>query len=390
MNITPEQVKQITTQLAAVETKTDLAALLSEAQNILHGKTCKPITATAFAYHMNPYMNKNRYRNFTIKKKSGGARVIYAPTNDLKAILRALNLILQCMYTPARVVTGFVPGRSIVDNAKCHIGHRYVYNIDVKDFFHSFDRNRVKLAFMYAPFNLRDKREPLAFFLASLCTQAFRFPGEVVKAILVQGSPTSPTLTNIICATLDRRLTGLARRFGVTYSRYADDITFSSEHCPYNREDFQRELLRIIEGQGLTLNPDKTRLQNLAHRQEVTGLIVNEKVNVRRRYVKQLRMYLYYLEKYGFYKAEAIFLRDYLADRKHNVKGNPQMLNVLGGKLDFLRMVKGQEDSTYISLLQRFQRFDFRPTKISKTLDAWEMGGIKEGMKIYYGQDKEK
>ena len=153
------------------------------------------------------------------------------------------------------------------------------------------------MGFMYEPFNLNGKKEPLAFLLASLCTHPFEIDGEV-KTVLPQGSPTSPTLTNILCRKLDRRLTGLAYRFGATYTRYADDITFSSPHNIYTDEAFNKELKRIIEeDQKLVINPKKTRLQKAGYRQEATGLIVNEKVNVRRRYVKQIRMWLYYWEK---------------------------------------------------------------------------------------------
>jgi RNA-directed DNA polymerase len=99
---------------------------------------------------------------------------------------------------------------------------------------------------MYEPFNLNGDREFLAFLLASLCTHPIEIDG-LLKTVLPQGSPTSPTLTNILCTKLDRRLTGLANRFGVTYTRYADDITFSSPHNIYSDEIFTAELKRIIE-----------------------------------------------------------------------------------------------------------------------------------------------
>ncbi|MCS6834005.1 MAG: reverse transcriptase domain-containing protein, partial [Flammeovirgaceae bacterium] len=138
----------------------------------------------------------------------------------------------------------------------------------MKDFFHTFDRNRVKMAFMYEPFNLKGDREPLAFLLASLCTHPLEIEGEI-KTVLPQGSPTSPTLTNILCRKLDRRLTGLANRFGATYTRYADDITFSSSHNIYKDEEFEKELKRIIEeDRKLVINEEKTRLQKATYRQE--------------------------------------------------------------------------------------------------------------------------
>lgn len=369
MKIEQQHIDQIRQKFASMQSKEDLLALLNEAKNILYNKECKPFELKSLTYYANPDLCKKRYAKFTVKKKSGGERVINAPVSGLKSILRSLNFILQCVYEPHNAATGFVLNKSIVDNARVHVGNHHVYNLDIKDFFHSFDRNRVKMGFIYEPFNLNGEREPLAFLLASLCTHPFEVNGEI-KNILPQGSPTSPTITNILCKKLDRRLTGLANRFGAKYTRYADDITFSSPHNIYNDEDFKKELERIIAddnllkvngklieiGPQLNINTDKTRLQKSAHRQEVTGLIVNDKVNVRQRYVKQIRMWLYYWEKYGYEKAHQIFTRDYITDKEHVKKGKPNLVNVLDGKLEFLKMVKGVEDSTFKTLKKRFDK----------------------------------
>jgi hypothetical protein len=356
MKLEQAHIDQIRKQFAEMKSKEDLVKLLSDAKNMLYGEECKPVQLKSLTYYANPTLCKKRYQTFKIKKKSGQDRIIHAPVKGLKSILRSLNFVLQCVYEPHKAATGFVLEKSIVDNAKKHVGHRYVLNMDLKDFFHTFDRNRVKMGFIYEPFNLNGEREPLAFLLASLCTHPLEIDGEV-KTVLPQGSPTSPTLTNILCRKLDRRLTGLAKRFGAVYTRYADDITFSSYHNIYKNEEFQKELKRIIEeDQKLVINPNKTRLQKAGHRQESTGLIVNDKVNVRRRYVKQIRMWLYYWEKYGYEKAEQIFKRDYIADKGHVKKMNAHLKNVLNGKLEFLKMVKGAEDGTYKKLKERFDK----------------------------------
>ena len=136
-------------------------------------------------------------------------------------------------------------------------------------------------------------------------------------------------------------MSGLAKRFGVNYTRYADDITFSSSHNVYNDPIFKEELKRIIEeDQKLVVNPAKTRLQKAGYRQEATGLVVNEKVNVRRRYVKQIRMWLYLWEKWGYEIASDKFSRDYITDKGHVKKNNTKLENVLDGKLLYLKMVK--------------------------------------------------
>ena len=384
MKIEQAHIDQIRKQFAELQGKDDLVKLLSDAKNMLYGEECKPVQLKSLTYYANPTLCKTRYQTFTIKKKSGADRTIHAPVKGLKSILRSLNFVLQCVYEPHEAATGFVLEKSIVDNAKKHVGHHYVLNMDLKDFFHTFDRNRVKMGFIYEPFNLNGDKEPLAFLLASLCTHPFEIDGEV-KTVLPQGSPTSPTLTNILCKKLDRRLTGLANRFGATYTRYADDITFSSPHNIYTDEEFNKELKRIIEeDQKLVINPKKTRLQKAGYRQEATGLIVNDKVNVRMRYVKQIRMWLYYWEKYGYEKAEQIFKRDYIADKGHVKNINAHLVNVLDGKLEFLKMVKGAEDGTYKGLKERFDLLVGYTDPINQVLNTWQTKGIDQAMSIYY------
>ncbi len=385
MKIEQAHIDQIRKQFADLQSKEDLVKLLSDAKNMLYGEESKPVQLKSLTYYANPTLCKKRYQTFTIKKKSGADRTIHAPVKGLKSILRSLNFVLQCVYEPHEAATGFVLAKSIVDNAKKHVGHHYVLNMDLKDFFHTFDRNRVKMGFMYEPFNLNGAKEPLAFLLASLCTHPFEIDGEV-KTVLPQGSPTSPTLTNILCKKLDRRLTGLANRFGATYTRYADDITFSSPHNIYTNEEFNKELKRIIEeDQKLHINPKKTRLQKAGYRQEATGLIVNNKVNVRRKYVKQIRMWLYYWEKYGYEKAEQIFKRDYIADKGHVKNMNTQIVNVLDGKLEFLKMVKGIEDGTYKGMKKRFNKLtqnSLSPTKLNHSDDNQNRMSEKETISI--------
>lgn len=384
MKIEQKHIEQIRKEFAELQSKEDLVKLLSEAKKMLYGVECKPIQLKSLTYYANPTLCKKRYQSFTIKKKSGTDRTIHAPVKGLKSILRSLNFVLQCNYEPHEAATGFVIEKSIVDNARKHVGHHYVLNMDLKDFFHTFDRNRVKMGFMYEPINLNGEKEPLAFLLASLCTHPFEIDGEV-KTVLPQGSPTSPTITNILCYKLDRRLTGLANRFGAIYTRYADDITFSSPHNIYKDEAFNNELKRIIEDdQKLVINPNKTRLQKAGYRQEVTGLIVNDKVNVSRRYVKQIRMWLYYWEKFGYEKAGQIFKRDYIAEKGHIKNMNAHLGNVLDGKLEFLKMVKGVEDGTYKGLKERFDLL-VKPSEVvleSKSVDLDSILGVfaKQGL----------
>jgi RNA-directed DNA polymerase len=287
---------------------------------------------------------------------------------------------------------GFVLQKSIVDNAQIHVGNNYVLNMDLKDFFFSFDLYRVKFGLLHEIWGIQniskyrqsneseyEIKDQLAFLIACLCTHSFEVEGGL-RRVLPQGSPASPTITNILCKKLDRRLSGLAKRFGINYSRYADDITFSSMHNIYASEDFNNELIRIIrEDQKFIINEQKTRLQKKGFRQEATGLIINDKVNVRRRHVKNIRMWLYYWEKYGFHKASDIFQNQYALDKGHVKNSSSNFIKVLKGKLEFLKMVKGANDGTYLKLVIRFN-------KLLKSISPQDLVLVSNGLISNYDQ----
>lgn len=236
-----------------------------------------------------------------------------------------------------------------------HIGHHYVFNIDLENFFPSIPQARVWARIQLPPFNFpRD----VANVVAGLCCHV---NGDGTANVLPQGAATSPLLTNAICDKLDRRMRGVARRFGLHYSRYADDMTFSSMHNTYKGKPiynegsvFRTEIKRIIEEQGFKMNDKKTRLQRDGERQEVTGLTVNQRANVTRKYVRDLRWMLHCWEKDGYDKAYAVFYNYYKRTKGYIKKGEPVMENVIDGKLNYMRMVKGAKDPTYLKLLARY------------------------------------
>jgi len=350
--------QDIVNRVNEIKTKTDLLSLLNDLKADDLGDRAYPFTMKQLNYYCNPNKTRRRYTQFEIPKKTGGKRQITAPVKTLKSLLTYVNVMLQAMYVPAPCVMGFTTGRSIADNAKAHVGKHYVFNIDLKNFFPSIRQARVWKKLQCPPFNFKNdkehglKRRVLADVIAGLCCMKI----DEKTYVLPQGAPTSPVLTNIICERLDRRLTGLANRFGVTYTRYADDITFSSMHNVYqNDSDFIKELHRIIEGQGFAINPDKTRLAKVNQRQEVTGLTVNQKPNVTRKYVQDVRHILHTWQVKGYMQAYADFLPHYKSEKGHIKKGEPVLENVLLGKLDYLKMIKGEEDSTYLRLKGTFE-----------------------------------
>jgi retron-type reverse transcriptase len=436
MKITPEQNITIQKLFKKMNSKNDFLALLNEAKTFVYGDKVIPFEEKQLNYYINKdsTADKNKkskqnlcillnqgdnrfddsskklsYTSFTIKKKSGADRTIHAPVKGLKEFQKALNIILQCVHKPNSAATGFILGKSIVDNAKVHVGQIYVYNLDLKDFFPSVDKSRVWGRLLVAPFDLNSsaKRKKIANMIATLsCTpmEVERLVDnqwtKITTSVLPQGAPTSPTLTNAICERLDKQLAGVAKRFGLNYTRYADDITFSSKHNNYelapdkfekifvHGSTFDKEIRRIIANQNFHLQESKVRLQKEGFRQEVTGLVVNDKVNVTRRYIKQLRQWLYYWETYGYDKSYSFFLQKYTRDKGNVKKRQPNMIMVLDGKLLYLKMVKGEDDSSYLKLKKRFDVLSDDKTILkesnSKTIiDQILHIGLEEAMKNY-------
>jgi retron-type reverse transcriptase len=266
-------------------------------------------------------------------------------------MLTYLNVVFQAMYEPTEAAMGFVLGRSIADNASVHVGKYYVFNTDLKDFFPSIQQPRIWAVLQLKPFSLNKE---LASVIAGLCCMQ----DANGDGVLPQGSPCSPILTNIICRQLDRRLTGLAKRFNLKYTRYADDITFSSDYNVFQDDsEFMTEFKRIIADQHFIFNDKKTRLQKSNERQEVTGLVVNEKVNVVREYVRDIRNLLYIWKRYGYEQAYAKFFPRYVSSKAYRPKnqGMPSMESVIAGKLLYLRMVMGEDSSVYSKLVDTFE-----------------------------------
>jgi len=382
-------------QFRALKNKEDLLELLNKILATELGKTSKKkFTVNQLNYFLarlagkkdsigkNP--DKDIYSTFEIKKKSGAPRTINAPDNELVLLLHCIDILVKKIYKPHHCAYGFIEGKSIVDNAKIHVGKNYVYNIDLKDFFHSFDLNKVKMGFYNPPFNLKGELEPIAYILACLTTYQIND-----KRVLPQGSPTSPSISNVLCWRLDHRLSGLAKRFGADYTRYADDITFSSNHNCY-KDKFITELKRIIKTQSLSINPKKTRLQSKLERQEVTGLTVNEKVNVTRKYLKDVRMYIYYCEQYGIEKATYLYEKDYREHKSELMYEKPPAIDLfLKGKLNYLSMVKGKDDPTYFKLENRFAKlFGNKTNYISSIIELWKSKGIDAARDKFYKNKK--
>ena len=330
-----------------------------EYQNIDAYSERKPFSRKQLSYNLR---NADAlYKTFQIPKKSGKPRTITAPNASLKAIQRCLALLLQEAYQPSISVNGFVPGRSIVSNASVHADKKFVLNLDLENFFPSISFGRVIAVLQLNPIAAQPK---VAYYITQLACHNGSLP---------QGAPTSPVISNLICQRLDRRIESLVKSHQVAYTRYADDLTLSSD------QPFENGLLnhldQIIQDEGFTVNMEKVRLQLKNNRQEVTGLTVNEKVNVPRKYLREVRAMLHNWETLGYEAAQQKFLSSYttrISVKKK--KGQPQLRNVVGGKINYLKMVRGGEDTLYLKFKEQYGKLERGKTaiKAAKPAPEWQ------------------
>jgi RNA-directed DNA polymerase len=294
------------------------------------------------------------YKTFRIRKKSGGSRTIQDPHPSLKILQQKLATVLALVYPVRPSAHGFLGDRSILTNATRHAGRRYVLNVDLKDFFPSINFGRVRGLFMAKPYGL--PAEP-ATVLAQICIYENELP---------QGAPTSPIVSNMICRRLDFALQELAREHRCTYTRYADDLTFSTTRTNFpaalahsvvevtgNRLVVGDDLAQAIEDNWFSVNERKVRLQLQDARQEVTGLTVNIFPNVRRRYIREIRGMIHAISAYGIEAAEKMFFDKYDHRSRNPDYDLPSLKRVLQGKLEFVRMVKGDAHPVYRNLYGR-------------------------------------
>ena len=280
--------------------------------------------------------NEPKYKSFTISKKSGGTRVIQEPNVQLKQYQSILNFYLQQYYHLLKPegVFGFVinPDKSIkkcniADNASMHTNQKWVLNLDLKDFFPSIQAHQIKALFSSDLFNYSAE---IATALSLLTTYDGKLP---------TGAPTSPALSNFICISLDHALLDFCAANEIKYSRYADDLTFSSQ-SNFTEETIDSIKL-IIDEHRFLLNDKKTRLKSANRKQTVTGLVVNQGVSINRPLLKTVRAMLFDASKNGIQTATANHFNYSLTQAKNH---EIQFINKLYGYINFISQVKGKED----------------------------------------------
>ena len=229
-----------------------------------------------------------QYRDFSISKKDGSTRSINTPKLGLKVIQWWIleNILRKISLEPN--IFGFVRGKSIRDNADYHKGAKHILTVDLENFFPSITIKKVLTIFQSLDYDYE-----VAKMLANLCCHKDSISNTPAK--LPQGAPTSPAISNIVSRAMDEELGKLAKNINCKYSRYADDMTFSSNQKIDSNVIL--EVSKIIKRHGFNLNRQKTRFFGQGDQIKITGLVINEKIQPSRVWRKKVRCILHYLEK---------------------------------------------------------------------------------------------
>lgn len=288
-------------------------------------------------------IERAQYATYHIPKKRGGKRSISEPEPTLKNIQQRLKVALNAVYVNLHpeCVHGFVCKASahafyhIKSNASQHIGKAVVWNIDIANFFDSISTTQVRNMFKDAPFNFSND---IATMLALLVCYNRKLP---------TGAPTSPVISNLFCIAMDKQLAELAAQHQLVYTRYADDITFSS-NAPIN-DTLKLQVSNIIASFGFTLNDKKNREYSRFGAQWVTGVKVNEKPNVSRLTIRKMRAVLHHMRSEGIEAAARKYMK---LSHGHELpeKTITYFKNHIHGILTHIGFVRGSEDPLYLKL----------------------------------------
>ena len=290
---------------------------------------------------------RDRYTTFSILKKNGSARHIDTPNKNIMILQRKLNQVLQSVYVPKPSVHGFVSARNVKSNAKPHVNKKWVFNIDLNDFFHTINFGRVRGMFMGRPYHLQASA---ATVLAHLCCFQGRLP---------KGADFSCGRNRF--APNGQQLQQLAKNNRATYTRYADDITFSTTNRRFpgdlafldelDQIQVGEALNNIIERNGFQINGTKVSLRARHQRQGVTNVTVNDVLNVPRKFVNQIRAMLYVWRHHGLPAAQKTWETKNATKHRGPGKSAPRFEHVVKGKIEYLGMIKGPTSQTYLKFM---------------------------------------
>lgn len=299
------------------------------------GLTCQQLAYFAYS------KRSHHYATWRIPKKNGGIRTIEAPLGALKTIQRKLIPLFESLYCELPCVYGFIHNKSIANNAQRHIQKKMIMSIDLVDFFPSITSGRIH----------------------ELLIKGFHFEDEVANTLtnivchnghLPQGAPTSPILSNMVCFKMDRGFLSLAAKHKFTYTRYADDLTFSVtssyaasflfDKGKWGIDGINDEIRRIVAANGFVINPEKIMIAGRGTRQVVNSVLVNKKCNMNRETYRSFRALFHIWKTQGYNAALLAYIRanpQYLSrlfvDDEFIEKN--KFISHIRGRLDFLTMV---------------------------------------------------
>lgn len=294
---------------------------------------------------------ENMYTSFEIPKKNGGRRLINSPNEELKYIQKNLvkalyryeqTLLDKDINIHSSVSHAFENEKSIFTNARIHRNKRFIINVDLENFFDSIHFGRVRGYFLKNNyFRLTDE-------VATVIAQLTCYKGS-----LPQGAPTSPIISNYICNIFDLRIMKLAKKYRMNYTRYADDLTFSTndKHCIEYQDEFLLKLKKEIDRAGFSINQTKTRISYKNSRQEVTGVVVNQKISIKREYYKITRAMADRLYKTG----------------EFFIDGEKGSIHQLEGRFDFINQAEWF-DNKYFKKKRNFYSLNGREKEYKKFL----------------------
>lgn len=359
-------IEEIERRFKAMHSIEDFAELLQfvYSQKIDTGKKKKKVIhlkINVLTYYGYALKKGEGYTDFEISKKSGGKRKISTPKYVLKLIQKCLLELLSVIYHPHKAAHGFVLGKNVASNASIHVGKKFVFNIDIKNFFPSTSFHKIKFLLKIRPFFLKGEKEKIAQLIASLCCK---------DGFLPQGAPTSPIITNIVCRRIDSKLSQLAFEHKAKYSRYADDITFSCQEHIFDA-DFFEKVKSILWEDKYEINEEKTRISNWRQRQEVTGVVVNQKKNLPREYTKDIRFWLFSWEKFGEQNTQVDFEKKFPQKKGYKRYNGVtiQFKNYLHGKIQYLKMIRGKEDSMVLKFIEEYQKLENKNKNMQKIVE---------------------
>lgn len=309
---------------------------INEVENVREFASLLGVDYSYLTYILYKKQPEKCYKSFEIPKKAGKTRIINAPVDPLKFVQQRLSdqlwkyelYLREKNNINSKISHAFEKDKSIFTNARIHKCKKYIVNLDLKDYFNSIHFGRVRGYFT------NNNNYRLSLDIATIIAQLTCYHG-----YLPQGAPSSPIITNLISNIMDIRLLSIAKKYRLNYTRYADDLTFSTNDTKIIEkfDAFLNDVDKIVRNSGFSLNEEKTRLQYFSSRQVVTGLVVNKKLNISRNYYKDTRAMAHSLYTKG----------------KFIIDSNEGTLSQLEGRFSFINQIDKYNNNIDLSIKKR-------------------------------------